>query len=436
MAAQSMARLDNESLRDLRPARPLRVIPSTSPGTALLRTVPLLVVGLLALVVGFVALDSQIAGASGLAQAPLQVQAASLTQNGQELVWSVRLTHPFSPAALGRHRRSVCLLIERVKNASVAGQVCLVGPQRGARQPRLEYMAVSAAGPGPPVVISASVTRSSTSALSASFVPSSFGHGYSSVRWQVLSALSSPNCTGPHRGRVGCYTTFPAKPALARLHTPRLVGCVPSGPDFVFHGPTSRREVALTFDDGPWYDTPQFLAVLEREHVVATFFEIGEQIATYGQGGAIERRMLADGDMIGDHTWSHANVAGAGSFAATQISDTAAAIRKATGGFTPCLFRAPGGSVSPALITQARSMSFTTIQWSVDPRDWARPGTSAIYNNVVANAQSGAIVLQHDGGGDRSQTLAALPGEINTLRAMGYQFVTVTQMLNQALIYK
>jgi peptidoglycan/xylan/chitin deacetylase (PgdA/CDA1 family) len=417
------------SPRDLRPARPRRVIRSTSPRRALLRTV-------LALVLGLLALGSQSAGASGPARGPLQVRAASLTQNGQELVWGVNLTHPFSPAALGRHRRSLCLVIERVKTASVAGQVCLIGPQRGATQPRLEYMAVSPAGRGLPVVISASVTRSSTSALTASFLPSSIGREYTSVRWQVLSALSSPDCTGPYRGRIGCYTTFPAKPALARLHTPRLVGCVPSGPDFVFHGPTSRREVALTFDDGPWYDTPQFLAVLEREHVVATFFEIGEQIATYGQGGAIERRMLADGDMIGDHTWSHANVSGAGSFAAAQISETAAAIRKATGGFTPCLFRAPGGAVSPALIAQARSMGFTTIQWSVDPRDWARPGTSAIYDNVIANASSGAIVLQHDGGGDRSETLAALPGEISTLRAMGYQFVTVTQMLGQALIYK
>ena len=69
--------------------------------------------------------------------------------------------------------------------------------------------------------------------------------------------------------------------------------------------------IALTFDDGPWPDTPQFLSVLEREHVPATFFWIGEQVRQYGP--AVERRMLADGDMIGDHTWSHANVAGGGS---------------------------------------------------------------------------------------------------------------------------
>ena len=116
--------------------------------------------------------------------------------------------------------------------------------------------------------------------------------------------------------RIGCYLLLPSRPTLANLHTPRVVGCVPSGAPFVLNGSTDRREIALTFDDGPWPDTPEFLNVLEREHVVATFFEIGEQISTYGQGGALERRMLADGDMVGDHTWSHPNVSGAGAFAA------------------------------------------------------------------------------------------------------------------------
>ncbi len=390
----------------------------------------------LALVLGLLALASQIARASGPVGQPLPVRAASLSQNGRELVWSVQLAHPFSPAALGRHHRLLCLLLERVRQASVAGELCVIGPRQGASSPRLEYMAVTAAGPGRPSVIAATISRANTGELTASFLPVSIGGKYSSIRWQVLSALSAPGCTGPSHGRVGCYMAFPARPALARLHTPQLVGCVPTGPAFVSQGAANRREVALTFDDGPWYDTPQFLSVLEREHVVATFFEIGEQISTYGQGGAIERRMLTDGDMIGDHTWSHANVSGAGSFAAAQISQTAAAIRTATGGFTPCLFRAPGGAVSPALIAEARSMGFTTIQWNVDPRDWARPGTGAIYANVIANAQSGAIVLQHDGGGDRSQTLAALPQEIHTLRAQGYTFVTITQMLGQQLLYK
>jgi len=81
-------------------------------------------------------------------------------------------------------------------------------------------------------------------------------------------------------------------------------------------------------------------------------------------------------------------------------------------------------------------MGFTTIQWDIDPRDWARPGSTAIYDNVITNAHPGAIVIQHDGGGNRSETLAALPQEIATLRRRGYTFVTVTQLLGQRLIYK
>src|SRR5947199_5813455 len=101
-----------------------------------------------------------------------------------------------------------------------------------------------------------------------------------------------------------------------------------------------------------------FFALLEREHVVATFFQVGEHISQYATHG-LDRRMLRDGDMIGDHTWSHVNVAAGGPEAAAQISDAAAAIRGATGGFEPCLFRAPGGSVGPSLLSTARSLGFT-----------------------------------------------------------------------------
>ena len=114
--------------------------------------------------------------------------------------------------------------------------------------------------------------------------------------------------------------------------------------------------IALTFDDGPWYDTPQFLDILERYHVPATFFEIGDQVATYGEGGAIERRMLADGDMIGDHTWNHANVSAGGRFAAGEISEAAA--RDQGGDRTvssPCLFRAPVRRRQPGALSPRRA---------------------------------------------------------------------------------
>jgi peptidoglycan/xylan/chitin deacetylase (PgdA/CDA1 family) len=339
--------------------------------------------------------------------APVSVRNASLTQQGQDLVWSVRFNSPVYPEALQRQHVSVCLLIKSPSGA-IRRSVCVAPGPHGHPPPRLTVGGRS---------IAATVSLTRHTDLQAAFLPSAIGMGYARLRWQVQIGAS----------------LFPGRGQLLRLHIPQLVGCAPTGPPYVFHGPTTGRMIALTFDDGPWYDTPQFLDVLEREHVVATFFQIGRQIAQYG---SVDRRMLRDGDMIGDHTWNHANVSGGGSFAAGEISMTASAIKQATGGFSPCLFRAPGGAVSPALISVASRMGFTTIQWDVDPRDWSLPGTGAIYSNVIANARPGAIVIQHDGGGNRLETLAALPHEIDTLRREGYHFVTVTQLLGYRLLYK
>jgi peptidoglycan/xylan/chitin deacetylase (PgdA/CDA1 family) len=146
--------------------------------------------------------------------------------------------------------------------------------------------------------------------------------------------------------------------------------------------------------------------------------------------------MLADGDMIGDHTWDHAIVTAGDRAAASEITKTAVAIRAATGGFQPCLFRPPYGASSPKLVALAHRLGFVVVQWNVDPRDWSTPGTNAIYDNVTSNARDGAIILQHDGGGDRSETLAALPREIATLKREGYRFVTVTDLLGLRTIYK
>jgi peptidoglycan/xylan/chitin deacetylase (PgdA/CDA1 family) len=373
------------------------------------------------------------------ARAPLSVKRASLTQSGRDLVWSLQMRAPFSPEALGPAGRSLCLLIERVTDGHPTGQLCLAGPRAGRAAPSLLYRRIVATAPGetrlgPPRTIAASVTREGSRQLTAMFLPSAIGVGYTPIRWQVQSTLSLAHCTASSEAR--CVVVWPAKGEVAPLHPPDPTGCTATGPPFVSGVTTHRREIALTFDDGPWYQTPRFLSLLERYGVPATFFEVGEHIAQYGEGGAIERRMLADGDMIGDHTWSHIVVASGGPTARSQIEETAAAIRDATHGFTPCLFRAPDGAVGPALIGEARSLGFTTIQWDIDPRDWALPGSAEIEDNVLANAHPGAIVIMHDGGGDRSQTLAALPDIIDTLRARGYTFVTVTQLLGERLIYR
>jgi peptidoglycan/xylan/chitin deacetylase (PgdA/CDA1 family) len=339
---------------------------------------------------------------------------------------------PFSPAALARSGRSLCLIIEAGNNDAISAQVCVTGPARGRYSPRL----MVANGSAPFRFLKATVSRAGASELTALFDFSSIHLAYRSTHWQVLSTLKAPGCTPVGPAGV-CQTLFPTRPAHVKLHVPQLVGCVPSGAPFVTHGPTDDgKEIALTFDDGPWVQTSEFLTVLEHYRVPATFFEIGEHISEYGQGGAIERRMLADGDMIGDHTWSHPDVAGGGAFAGDQIVGAAAAINSATHGFEPCLFRAPYGDVSPALFSMVESLGFKTIQWDIDPRDWALPGVVAIYDNVLANAHPGAIIEQHDGGGNRTETLAALPIEIRGLERRGYRFVTITQLFGMRLLYR
>jgi peptidoglycan/xylan/chitin deacetylase (PgdA/CDA1 family) len=231
---------------------------------------------------------------------------------------------------------------------------------------------------------------------------------------------------------------FPVRSAGLSLHIPRLVGCVASGPDLVFHGRSADREIALTFDDGPWSQPPssEFVDLLARLHAPATFFEIGDQISQDDPSGKVKREMLANGDMIGDHTWSHPDLlALSPTEQRDQIVRAATAIRKATG-FTPCLFRAPYGAVDSSLLREARAQGFTTIQWDIDPRDWALPGETEIIDNVLNNAHDGGIVEQHFGGGPRYETLDALPAEIAGLRRKGYQLVTLTQMLGYKLVYR
>jgi peptidoglycan-N-acetylglucosamine deacetylase len=372
---------------------------------------------------------------------PLAVQSASLTQDGQQLVWQLRMAQPFSPGALARDRRTLCLLISRADNGTVTGQLCLAGPRNGQRAPQVLYAAISKGVGGRPSAIEASVARRGNSDITARFAPSAIAAPYQPLRWQVISTLGSPVCSAPATGippAGSCQTSFPARSVLLNLRTPQLAGCVATRRSLVSQGPSNVRQVALTFDDGPGGSPPtmDFVNLLARYHVPATFFEVGNQISRYDPTGRVERAMLADGDMIGDHSWSHADLAKLSASAQrSQIAMTAAAIKNATG-FQPCLFRAPYGSANSSLINVASSLGFSTIQWDVDPQDWSLPGTSTIVSRVLSGVRPGSIVLQHFAGGPRYQTLNALPAEISALKARGYKFVTVTQMLGYKLTYR
>jgi peptidoglycan/xylan/chitin deacetylase (PgdA/CDA1 family) len=172
--------------------------------------------------------------------------------------------------------------------------------------------------------------------------------------------------------------------------------------------------------------------MLERNHTPATFFMIGRQLT--GAYGSTLRHELRAGDALGDHTFTHPDLTRSGNVYG-QLENTIKAIRAQTG-YTPCVFRPPYGSYDAQVIRTARSLGLATVLWNVDPADWALPGTAAIEQRVLAQVRPGSIIISHDGGGPRGQTLAAYPHIIAKLRERGYRFETIPQMLGFRTIYR
>ena len=220
----------------------------------------------------------------------------------------------------------------------------------------------------------------------------------------------------------------PPPPPQQQLY--RVVGCRSRGAFAYLHGP-SRREVAIGFDDGPWTDTAAFVRMLERSHARATFFLIGRQLSAAYRATLL--RGLGDGDVLGDHTFSHPDLTRSGEVRA-QLAETIGAIRSLTG-YTPCVFRPPYGAYDSSVVRTARSLGLATVLWNVDPSDYALPGSGAIERRVLAQVQPGSIVISHDGGGPRGETLAAYPAIIAALRARGYRIVTIPELLGFRPVY-
>ena len=179
--------------------------------------------------------------------------------------------------------------------------------------------------------------------------------------------------------------------------------------------------VALTFDDGPNpVYTPQVLSILSRYQAPATFFEIGKEIAA---APALTASVAAAGDAVENHTWDHpslVNVPASGW--PGEVDRTSALIQQITGKAPTCL-RPPYGAVNSSVLDLAAQRHLTAVLWSADTRDWTTPGVPAIVSNALIGLHNGSIILMHDGGGNRSQTVAALPIIIQTLRARGYTIV-------------
>jgi peptidoglycan/xylan/chitin deacetylase (PgdA/CDA1 family) len=236
--------------------------------------------------------------------------------------------------------------------------------------------------------------------------------------------------TSPHRspepgqtGRTGKADPDPHPTTRPRSHRTALATDGPAPAKPVYYVDDGPMTIALTIDDGPSpIYTPQILQILEKYHVTASFSMVGENVTSYP---GVARDVADAGHVIVNHTWDHADLATLSqSRLRAEIANASDAIHTAVGR-APTVFRAPYGAWSPATLEYCASENLMPLDWSVDPRDWARPGVSKIVSNIVKNTQTGSIILEHDGGGNRSETVAALKIAIPRLLDEGYHFKAV-----------
>ncbi len=189
---------------------------------------------------------------------------------------------------------------------------------------------------------------------------------------------------------------------------------------------SNQKVIALTFDDGPWKNTTrQTLDILKKNNIKATFFVVGSALQNHPQLG---KQIIAQGHAIANHTWNHWYHFMNPQAAAMEIDRTTDLIYKLTGVKTN-LFRPPGGHLSNGLVAHAKRRKYATLMWSADSRDFQRPAPATMVNTVLKNARPGGIILLHDGGGDRTNTVKALPQIIAKLKQQGYSFVTIPELL-------
>jgi peptidoglycan/xylan/chitin deacetylase (PgdA/CDA1 family) len=195
---------------------------------------------------------------------------------------------------------------------------------------------------------------------------------------------------------------------------------VQSAPEYYVHA--GAKVIALTLDDGPSaVYTPQVLALLQQYKISATFCMVGRLVAA---NRSLVSEVVAAGHTIVNHTWDHADQSKL-TLAQIRSQISRASDALASVGVRPAIFRAPYGAWSHAVYEACAAADLRPLDWSVDPRDWSRPGVDTIVSRILAATRTGSIILEHDGGGDRSQTVAALKIVLPKLLEGGYRFTTV-----------
>ncbi len=192
---------------------------------------------------------------------------------------------------------------------------------------------------------------------------------------------------------------------------------------------TEEKIIALTFDDGPHSKyTPQILDLLEEHDAKATFFVVGKQAEKFPE---IILRQEAAGHEIANHTYTHPS-ANTPEELEAELQKTSEAIHDITGSY-PLLFRPVGGSYNEEVVDIAIQNGYKVVLWSwhQDTKDWKMPGVNKIVDTVLTGAKPGNVILFHDAGGNRTQTVKALEEILPLLKQQGYTFVTVSELLDQ-----
>ena len=245
--------------------------------------------------------------------------------------------------------------------------------------------------------------------------------GISALAASVLVSGCSHNSGIEPEAKAVEVPTVKPKPQPTPGPTPR-----PKKPGIALYKVKTKQKVfALTFDDGPdpGY-TPSIVKILQAKKAPATFFMVGAMVKYHAPTGKL---VVNAGFPIGNHTWTHPMKT---KNPAREL-DTTDAVIKEKFGLSTVMFRPPYGLLKNGLAREASKRSKDVILWSSDSADWKHgTGSATIHNNVMRNVSPGGIALMHDGGGNRSATVAALPGIIDAIRGRGYKLVTVPELLN------
>jgi peptidoglycan/xylan/chitin deacetylase (PgdA/CDA1 family) len=243
----------------------------------------------------------------------------------------------------------------------------------------------------------------------------------------VVGSLLGLGSSGSSSAEAEKRAASPWQQARARLAVEsRTIDRTLARTPYVSRGSGGERNVALTFDDGPGAQTAQILETLERFDADATFFSLGAAVAEYPRQN---RAALLAGHSVGNHTYDHPRLAYLPEAEQARQIDSATDALRREGPYGPRLFRPPYGSFDATTLDLLRERALLMVLWSVDATDFGGADREAVAARVLDEVEPGSIVLMHDGGGDRTETVAALAKVLRGLERRGLEPVTVPELL-------